>query len=45
MIGQAGSVLQYLTEGNNDASKVVFGASRYNLANGLRRRQVYPMGG
>ena len=34
MIGQAGNVLQYFTEGSSDASKVVFGASRYNLANG-----------
>ena len=34
MIGGAGNVLQYLTEGNTDATKVVFSASRYNLANG-----------
>ena len=33
-IGAAGNVLQLFAEGNSDANKVVFSASRYNLFNG-----------
>ena len=33
-IGAAGNVLQFFAEGNSDANKVVFSASRYNLFNG-----------
>jgi len=33
-IGAAGNVLQFFAEGNSDANKVVFSASRYNLFSG-----------